>query len=62
MNWLCHLLSVGNLCQVALSQKIVEVPETRLAFDFASGDAIVYHTKDGLAQHGHIDRSDAAKW
>ena len=55
-------MPAGNLCQVGLSQKVVEVPESRLAFDFVSGDAIIYSANQAAPIEGHVERIDASRW
>lgn len=47
---------------MGLSQKVVEVPENRLAFDFADGDHVQYSPPSGHPSQGTVERSDTSRW
>ena len=55
-------LCVGSLCQVGLRQKIVEVPQDRLAYDFEIGDAILYNKSPSSSLRGKVERTDSSRW
>jgi hypothetical protein len=52
----------GNLYQVGLAQKVVEVPENRLAFDFSDGDHVLYTPPSAPPSQGTVEKSDTSRW
>jgi len=52
----------GNLYQVGLAHKVVEVPENRMAFDFSDGDHVLYPPSSAPPSQGTVEKSDTSRW